>query len=168
MSAENTWSEVTASIWPPKNFPKDAVYAPSSSEVVEKLADVNGSIGYAPSAFGSTLGIPMAWLENQKGNYVAPSLNAGEAAIEAISTSGDPLAVEQILDPEAPSAYPIISFFWLVTEDVYSDAGTGKDVRSFAEFVLSGQARGAAISSGYIPLPSNMRTAAKKLSATIH
>ncbi|KZL03394.1 extracellular solute-binding protein [Pseudovibrio sp. Ad26] len=167
-TAENAWSGKSASIWPLETFPKDAVLVPSSSEVVTKITENNGSIGYAPSAFGSTLGIPMALVENQKGNFVAPSLNAGEAAIEEISRSGDPLSIDEIHNPEAPSAYPIISFFWLVTEDVYPDVKTGTAVRQFAEFVLSGQARGAAISSGYIPLPANMRADAKKLAATIH
>ncbi len=166
-TSENGHQDQMPSIWPPRIFPKSAILVPDNAQVVEKLTETNGAIGYAPSAFGTALGVPMALLENQKGNYISPSLSAGEAAIEEISRSGDPLSVEESYDPAAPGAYPIVSFFWLVTEKIYSSPKTGQSVREFAEFVLSGQARGAAISSGYIPLPANMRSDAKKLAAKI-
>ncbi len=167
-TAKNAWSGKFASILPLETFPKGTVLVPSSSQVVARIKETNGSIGYAPSAFGSILGIPMALVENQKGNFVAPSLNSGEAAIEKIIRSGDPLSIDEIHNPEAPGAYPIVSFFWLVTKKIYPDVKTGTALREFAEFVLSGQASGTAISSSYIPLPANMRAVAKKLAATIH
>ncbi|KZL20915.1 Phosphate-binding protein PstS 2 precursor [Pseudovibrio axinellae] len=167
LSAKGEWSGKAESIWPPATLPKDAILVPSSSEVVTKLREVNGAIGYAPSAFGSTLGIPMALIENKKGNFIGPSLYAGEAAIDEIAKSKDPLAIDEIPNPESPGAYPIVSLFWLVTNNVYSDTQTGKVVRDYAKFILSGQARGAAISSGYIPLPDNLRAQAKNLAGTI-
>lgn len=167
-TAENAWSGDTASIWPLENFPRSAVLVPGSFDLVAGLMETNGAIGYAPSAFGTALGIPMALLENQQGNFVAPTALSGEAAIEDVSRSSDPASLEKIHDPDSPTAYPIMSFFWLVTEEVYPDAQTGTAMRQFAEFILSAEVSEAATSSGYIPLPSNMRADARKLAETIH
>ncbi len=167
-AADNTWSGETESIWPLENFPQSAILVPGSFDLVAGLMETNGAIGYAPSAFGTALGIPMALIENREGNFVAPTSVSGEAAIEDVSRSSDPNALDNIQDPGSPTAYPIISIFWLVTEEVYPDAQTGTAMRQFAEFVLSGDVTAVATSSGYIPLPSNIREDARKLAETIH
>lgn len=167
MSTEKTWATIEPSLKPPEVFPKDAVLVSSSAEIVSKLAQINGAIGYTPSAFGATLGIPMAHLENKAGNFVAPSLRSGIASVEAIADKPHPLLLKKIMDPGATDAYPIISLYWLVTDPVYASPERARQVKAFAEFVLSGQVRSAALSSGYIPIPMNMRKASQALVKTI-
>jgi phosphate transport system substrate-binding protein len=110
----------------------------------------DGSIGYVEHGFARRLSLPVAVLENRAGQYVPPNEESGQAGLAASVI--DPEQLQQaVVDPSAPSAYPIVSYSWLFLYKTYGDAQLASALKSFVQWALtSGQERARAM--GYVPL----------------
>jgi phosphate transport system substrate-binding protein len=69
--------------------------------------------------------MPMATLQNAKGNFIVPSLKSTNAA--AYSTIPDDTRIS-LTNSDAPDGYPIVSFTWILLykEQKYNDRTESK------------------------------------------
>jgi phosphate transport system substrate-binding protein len=110
-----------------------------------------GAIGYVEYGYAKDNGLPMASLQNKSGNFVAPNIENGAAALANI-TLPENLRIWPV-DPEGPNDYPILSFTWLLLYKSYPDAAKRDALRAFVEWSLTtGQSFSEQL--GYIPLPA--------------
>ena len=119
-----------------------------------------GAIGYLEYGYAYLLKLPMAELQNKSGNFVAPSLEAGQAALEGVEIPEN-LRV-WIPDPPGAKAYPIVTYTWVLCYTNYEDkperAAAIKEVLNFG--LTEGQQWSEEL--GYIPLPPAIAERARK------
>lgn len=112
----------------------------------------DGAIGYVEYGYAKRVGLPVAALENKEGKFIAPSPEAGAAAINQSSYLGLGNLKASILDPASPGAYPIVSYSWLILRWDYP-AEQLKAVNAFVDFILA-DGQKMALDLGYVPLPA--------------
>lgn len=119
--------------------------------VTASVKTTPGSIGYIEYGYAHSQKLPIAVLENKSGKYVAATTASGQAALAAASLPDD--LVVWVPDPEAPEAYPIVTFTWLILYSQYPDQRKLDTLRDFIKYaVTDGQSDAEAL--GYIPLPA--------------
>jgi phosphate transport system substrate-binding protein len=105
--------------------------------------------------FAKRLGLPMAILQNQAGEYVTPSAQSGQSALaEGSQETPDDLRIF-ITDPAASDAYPIVSYSWLLLYDQYDNRETASTLKDVIVWGLTDGQR-VAEQMGYIPLPDTI------------
>jgi phosphate transport system substrate-binding protein len=62
--------------------------APGNEGVANTISSTPNSIGYVELAYALTTGMDYAFIQNGAGNFVEPSLNSTQAAVEAVVLSG--------------------------------------------------------------------------------
>lgn len=152
------------------NWPNSAnfVKAPKNDGVAAQIRQNPGAIGYVEYGFAKLTGLPVAQLENQAGNFIAPGPEAGAAALASAEFPTGKLPDSQIPnlivwapDPPGADAYPIASFTWLL---IYAEQDDNKAaaLRKLVDYMLSDEAQDQADGLGYIPLPKNVRERVRK------
>jgi phosphate transport system substrate-binding protein len=123
--------------------------------VAQRLRITEYSIGYLEYGFARRLGLPMAVIENQAGEFVAPGPAGGRAALDAAAENiPDDLRLF-LPDPPGSGAYPIASLTWLLLSKNYSDPGKAAALREAVDWAL-GEGQSIAEEMGYIPLPGSL------------
>jgi phosphate transport system substrate-binding protein len=118
--------------------------------VAALVQQTKGSVGYMESFFATSNKIPIAALQNKAGKFVSPNLKTGAAALAEVNLGANLRGFD--FDPQGASAYPIVSFTWIMAYKKYgnpADAKAMRDVLNWA--VTTGQTM--ADDLGYIPLP---------------
>jgi phosphate transport system substrate-binding protein len=95
----------------------------------------------------------MAAVENKSGNFVAASPESGAAALASIEMPEN-LRVWPV-DTDAPDAYPISSFTWLLLYKKYADGAKLRALKDFVTYALT-EGQSFAVELGYIPLPESV------------
>ncbi|MCT7958557.1 phosphate ABC transporter substrate-binding protein PstS [Laspinema sp. D3] len=122
--------------------------------VTASIQQTVGAIGYVEYGYAKNNNIPMAALENQSGNFIAPS---GEAASKTLAAVELPDNLRSfIADPEGAESYPIVSYTWLLAYQEYSDPQKAQALEAVIEYALN-EGQLLAPELGYIPLPANVR-----------
>jgi phosphate transport system substrate-binding protein len=109
-----------------------------------------GTIGYVEFGYAEQNKLSVASLQNKSGAFVAPTPESGAAALASVEMP-DNLRIWPV-DPEAPDAYPIATFSWLLLSRKYDDAAKLKALKDFVTYGLT-EGQSYAIELGYIPLP---------------
>jgi phosphate transport system substrate-binding protein len=124
-----------------------------------------GAVGYLEFGYADLLHLPMARLENKAGNFVAPNLETGLAALEGVEIPADLRA--WVPDPPGKNAYPIVTYTWILCSKDYSYRGTNTAVlKEVLRYCLTdGQKVSAEL--GYLPLPEDMANRVLKAVDTI-
>ena len=118
--------------------------------VTASLKTTPGSIGYVEYGYAKSQNLPMASLENKATKYVAPSTESGQAALAAVEMPTNLIAWTP--DPAGETAYPIVTFTWLILYSKYTDENKLNALRDLVKYsVTEGQKSSEAL--GYIPLP---------------
>jgi phosphate transport system substrate-binding protein len=109
----------------------------------------------------------MAWLENKAGHFVQPDAQSGQQALlNGSAAAPDHLRVF-LPDPEGETAYPIVTYSWLLLYEQYPDTAKLAALKDFVTWGLGdGQRESAAL--GYIPLPPAVATQALKRLDSLH
>lgn len=157
----------TAVEWPA------GVGAPGNEGVANTVRSTPNSIGYVELAYALTTGMNYAYIQNQAGNFIEPTLESTSAAVgQAAATlpAGDEYWGDvHVLNAPGPDSYPIASFTYLL---VYQDMSTSIDsiekARAVADFIawaISDEGQVFAEELSYVPLPDavqelNMETLA--------
>lgn len=158
--------------------------APGNEGVANTIQSTSNSIGYVELAYVLTTEMDYAFLQNQAGNFVEPSLESTEAAVAAAtnnntqtsnnSTTGASNTTSTILPAgdaswekvsllDAPGAdsYPIASFSYLLLYKELSDnprIDSMEKARALVDFVdwaiTDGQQFAGEL--GYVPLPDSV------------
>jgi phosphate transport system substrate-binding protein len=118
--------------------------------VTALIKQTPGTIGYVEFGYAEQNKLPVASLENKSGNFVAPTPESGAAALASVELPEN-LRVWPV-DPEAPEAYPITTFSWLLLYKKYDDAAKLKALKDFVTYGLT-EGQSFAVDLGYIPLP---------------
>ena len=129
--------------------------------VTASVMTTPGSIGYIEYGYAKTQNVPFAALENKSGKYVTASTASGQAALASVTLPEDLIAWAS--DPEAPEAYPIVTYTWLICYKKYSDKNKQQALRELIHYALT-EGQKQAESLGYIPLPD---TVVAKASAAV-
>ena len=123
-----------------------------------------GTIGYVEFGYAANNGLDVAAIENQSGNFVAPSPESGASTLASVEMPAN-LRVWPV-DPAGADDYPIVSFSWLLLYTKYDDA---KKLSALKDFVLFGLTKGQDFADqlGYIPLPDSVVNKSKAALETI-
>jgi phosphate transport system substrate-binding protein len=129
------------------------VASPKNDGVAATIKQTPGALGYIEYGFAKLGKLPMAWLENKAGKFVAPTLESGQAALAGVSLPDDFRA--WLPDPEGAAAYPIVSYTWMLFYKKYSDPKMAEAVREVVKYCLT-EGQKVSDEMGYLPLPGNV------------
>ncbi len=142
------------------------VKAPKNDGVTATILQTPGAIGYIEYGYALLTKTPMATLENQSGNFIAPGGEGGAAALASAEFDDNMRAF--ITDPQGDQSYPIATFTWML---FYKDGQDPAKVDAIKQMVDYGLTDGQAMADqlGYIPMPQEViekvRAAADKIGA---
>lgn len=129
--------------------------AEGSGAVVKTVLNTPGTVGYLELSFARTSGVSVASIQNKAGEYIAPT---PESANVALNASTDLLAKDlrtPIVDPPATAkgAYPITGItFILIPKDNQSTDGEQEALKDFLSYALStGQEAAGELSYSKLP-----------------
>jgi phosphate transport system substrate-binding protein len=149
------------------DWPGGAMIALGNEGVAQRLKITEYSIGYLEYGFAWRLGLPMAVIENQAGEFVEPGAAGGRAALDAAAEDiPDDLRLF-LPDPPGRSAYPIVSLTWLLLSKTYSAPGKAATLRQAVDWGL-GEGQALAEAMGYIPLADSLIHRARLALNEIH
>lgn len=112
-----------------------------------------GVIGYLEYAYAKDLNLAIAALENQKGNYIAPTQTAAQSTLDELVLSPDLRGF--LPDPTGSGAYPIVTYTWILLYQKYPDAAKAKALKDLLLWALAdGQKFSAEL--GYLPLSQSV------------
>jgi phosphate transport system substrate-binding protein len=92
----------------------------------------------------------MAAIENKAGNYVLPTPENGQAALEDAKLPDNVRLF--ITDPTSKNAYPIVTYTWILCFKDYKDARVAEAIKAVLKFCLT-EGQQFSKELGYIPLP---------------
>lgn len=121
--------------------------------VTASIMTTPGAIGYIEYGYAKSQKMPFATLENKSGKYVEAGTASGQAALASAALPDDMIVWAS--DPEAPEAYPIVTYTWLICYKNYPDKNKQKALQELVKFGLTDGQKDAE-SLGYIPLPETV------------
>jgi phosphate transport system substrate-binding protein len=137
------------------DWPGGAMTGRGNEGVAQRIKISQGSIGYVEYGFAKRLGLPMAVLENQTGEFVKPGAATGQTAL---ASAADDLPGDLRLflpDPTSRYAYPIVSLSWLLLYGQYPEPDKAAALKRAVTWGLQ-EGQPIAEQMGYIPLPENI------------
>src|SRR5918995_5804513 len=139
--------------------------APGNEGVANGIRGSENSIGYVELAYALTTGMPFAFVQNQAGNFIEPTIESTRAAVEAAAPelpAGD-ASWTNVTMVNAPGndSYPIASFSYLLVYKELSQNPTITDQKAEAliDFIDWGVTDGQQFAPelAYVPLPENVQ-----------
>ena len=122
--------------------------------VAGMIRQMPGSIGYVELIYAVQNKIPYGPVKNAAGNFVKASLESVTAAAASVKNMPADFRVS-ITNAPGKDAYPISSFTWLLIPVQSKDAGKGKILADFLNWMVdAGQKQTAQLT--YAPLPENI------------
>jgi phosphate transport system substrate-binding protein len=140
------------------NFPV-GVAGKGNPGVTALIKQTPGAIGYVEYGYAKQTGMSMASLENKSGKFMAVSIESEKAALAGVQLPPDLRA--WITDPADPSAYPIVTYTWILAHKKYPDAKIAQTLKSVLNYGLT-QGQSFSLDLGYIPLPASVVTEVSK------
>jgi phosphate transport system substrate-binding protein len=148
------------------DWPGGAMVARGNEGVAQRIKVTEGSIGYVEAGFAERLGLPLSWLENAAGGFVAPNVETGQRGLTGGSDSIPKDLILIIPDPEGARSYPIVTYVWVLLRGRYADPDGRAALMDLINWMLAA-GQGYAEPLGYVPLPDNVvRASLAKLSPT--
>ncbi|MCW5313304.1 phosphate ABC transporter substrate-binding protein PstS [Nostoc sp. KVJ3] len=118
--------------------------------VTALIQQIPGAIGYVEYIYAKQNKLPMAALENKFGNYITPTPTSVAKTLESVKLPADNL-IAFINDPTGSQSYPIVTYSWFLTYQVYPNRVKGEALKKFIDWALiDGQK--SSLELGYIPL----------------
>ena len=116
--------------------------------VAAMVQAIPGAIGYMQYSYAYVTHLPIASVENQHGEYVAPASESFRAAVEALRAEMDK---DLIHDPPGAGSYPILSLSWLIVHKTYQDEAKYAAMKDVIQYCLT-EGQNISDKLGYIPL----------------
>jgi phosphate transport system substrate-binding protein len=126
-----------------------------NSGVAALIEQTPGAFGYIEAGYAELVDLPIAALENKKGEFVLPTeeaslLGLAEAKFNNVLGTSVP-------DPSNPKAYPIVTYTWIVCRKHYEDPRVATALKDVLNYCLDDKTpgHGQLISSslGYVKMP---------------
>ncbi|MEA3639576.1 MAG: phosphate ABC transporter substrate-binding protein PstS [Lamprobacter sp.] len=141
------------------DWPGGAMEATGNEGVAQRIKITQGSIGYVEAGFAQRLGLSIAWLENEAGGFVLPSVETGRRGLADGTDTPPSDLTRTIPDPKGARSYPIVTYTWALASTAYDTQSKTAEVKALLRWILTdGQQDAEAL--GYVPLPENMVQAA--------
>ncbi len=138
-------------------WPTSTQGAEKNSGVAELVSQTEGAVGYVDLADAVKSGLSLSNIENLNGEFVAPSVDGVQAALDG-SDLADDLTYNPLNSP-GEGAYPITAPTWILTYTTYDDESLVESLKVYLDYVLTtGQEQAA--SSGYVGIPESFQTKA--------
>ena len=139
------------------NFPLGQA-AKGNPGVAGVIQQTKNSIGYVGSEYAFAQKIPYARIKNRNGEFISPS----SASISAAASGEIPADTRcSITDSDAPGAYPISTFTWMIIykEQNYSDRSKEQAIATLEllKYVQSKNAQKITSEVHYAPLPARVK-----------
>jgi phosphate transport system substrate-binding protein len=135
------------------NWPESTQGAEKNSGVAELIKQTSGAIGYVDLADAGKAGLDFASIQNSAGNYIAPSVEGVQAALEDATI--EPNLTYNPLNGAGDKDYPITAPTFLLVLEKQADAAKAATIKTYLQYVLTtGQAQ--ASETGYVELPSSL------------
>jgi len=126
--------------------------------VTASILTTPGSIGYIEYGYAHSQNMSAATLQNKAGNYVAPTTASAVAALASAELPPDLIA--WVSDPEAPDAYPIVTYTWMLLYKKYDNKEKRDALVALLDYSLTdGQKESESL--GYVPLPAEVAAKVK-------
>ncbi len=136
-------------------WPGHMMRARGNEGVAAEIKRGHGTLGYVEYGFARRLGLQMAVLENNAGQFVDPDAESGQAALAGTASDMPDNLKLFIPDPAGEDAYPITTYSWLMLYQSYDDADKKQALDQFVNYGLT-DGQQFADELGYIPLPQNV------------
>ena len=139
------------------NFPSGQA-AKGNPGVAGVIKQTKNAIGYVGSEYAFAQKIPYATLQNQRGEFVAPTA----ASISAAASGTIPADTRcSITNADAAGAYPISTFTWMIIykEQNYSNRSKDQAIATLdlLQYILSDEAQSIASEVHYAPIPAKAK-----------
>lgn len=121
--------------------------------VTAQIQQTQGAIGYIEYSYAVNSNLNFATLENQSGQFVAPSPETAARVLEGQQIPAD-FALE-VPDPTDQQAYPIVGLTWLLLYDSYEDPQKAAALQNFVKWALN-EGDQYAVELGYLPLTNEV------------
>lgn len=128
--------------------------------VTASITNTEGTIGYIELAYAEQKKVNTAAIKNPKGEFIQPSSEAASQSAAGIKSFDGDLRVS-ITNADAPGAYPIASFTYILLPMKKDDAKINEVKKFLVWAMTTGQKMAGSLN--YAPLPSMLST---KLSDT--
>lgn len=133
----------------------------SNAGVSAQVQQAEGALGYVEYSYAQQLGLTVAALENQAGEYVLPGVESAAIALSTVDLPDNLRAFAP--DPEGAGSYPISTYSWILAYQQYDDPAKAEAMKNMLQWCLNeGQSYSEEL--GYVPLPDEI--AQRVLSAT--
>lgn len=137
--------------WPGK--PLSGKGNPGVTQIVQRT---RGSIGYVEATFAEQNKLQTAQVQNQKGEYVAPTLEAANQALETVEFNPD-FRVNYAKLGNPSTGYPITGLTWIMVYKNYQKPGKADAVKRMVQWMMTdGQKLNRDL--GYTQIPSKITT----------
>ena len=123
-----------------------------SEGVTGVVKQTQGAIGYVELTYATGNHLPVAWMRNAAGQYVAPSTSGTSAAIAAFKTELARDVRSPIVNAPGAAAYPISGFTFLILPKDGANLAKRQALKSFVNYILTAGQKSAA-AMAYAPLP---------------
>jgi phosphate transport system substrate-binding protein len=141
--------------------------AAKSQGVAQAIGATDGSIGYIEYSFAAGSSLATAKLDSGSGPVTIGADTASKAVADAqVVGTGNDLSLKLNYASKAAGAYPLLLVTYEIACTKYTNATTGKLVKSFLQYTSTGGQQ-ALPGLGYAPLPSSLLTKVKASIAKI-
>jgi phosphate transport system substrate-binding protein len=121
--------------------------------VAGMLKQTPNSIGYVELAYAKENSLPYAFMKNQSGAYIEPTLESTSKAADGADIPSDFRA--SVVNSPNPEAYPIASFTWLLIYKQMDNHTKGAAIVNFIKWAIT-DGQKYAEELDYAPLPPNV------------
>ncbi|MBR5551745.1 MAG: phosphate ABC transporter substrate-binding protein PstS [Muribaculaceae bacterium] len=139
------------------NFPSGQA-AKGNPGVAGVISQTKNAIGYVGSEYAFAQKIPYAKIQNQHGEMVEPTASSISAAASGKISSDTRTS---ITNSDAPGAYPISTFTWIIIykEQNYSNRSKEQAIATLdlIKYILSDEAQNITSKVHYAPLPAKAK-----------
>jgi phosphate transport system substrate-binding protein len=140
-----------------------------NSGVAALIGQTPGAFGYIEAGYAELVGLKIAKLENHAGSFVEPTTENCRAALEEAKFNN--VFGATIADPKAKSAYPIVTFTWVIVRKRYTDRRLGEELLGVLSSCLDDKdGKGQSLSKdlGYVKLPMETLVRARRAIQSIN
>jgi phosphate transport system substrate-binding protein len=135
--------------------------AERSSDVVDKVNSISGSIGYVEFQYAVKANIPQAAVLNPAGRFVKASMDTIAAACNAAEEPRWNNFSASLTDVPGAESYPITSFTWIYLRTTAPDAARAIALSDLLDWIYGDGQRSAAL-EGYSALPAQLLAEVRK------
>ena len=143
------------------------VAAERSSDMVEKVKETSGSIGFVELEYAVKSGVATVAVLNPAGKFVKASAESISAACEAVEAPRWNSFSASLTNASGADSFPITSFTWIYLRTESSDPVRSAALHGFLDWVYS-EGQQFAAQEGYAELPPPLLAAAKKRVQELH